>query len=189
MFFSFCLTVASFLCQVCWLVTPSHDIANKDALLLRGIFPESILPVFESLILGYANNRSEFVELQGSQIPVDFERRTDILQELDRNEAILMVDSLEPPSTASGSNLQVIPVAMAAFSFVYNLPGSINASELVLGLRELAAIYDGSLNYWDDPRIQKLNPCKCGIYINYYHMLQYRRTLPRLTERTVHGAC
>nr|VZH92134.1 unnamed protein product [Spirometra erinaceieuropaei] len=160
MFFSFCLTVASFLCQVCWLVTPSPDIANKDALLLRGIFPESILPVFESLILGYANNRSEFVELQGSQIPVDFERRTDILQELDRNEAILTVDSLEPPSTASGSNLQVIPVAMAAFSFVYNLPGSVNASELVLGLRELAAIYDGSLNYWDDPRIQKLNPCK-----------------------------
>ncbi|VDL92274.1 unnamed protein product [Schistocephalus solidus] len=109
---------------------------------------------------------------------MDFDGRTTILQELERNKAILTVDSLQPSNASLDNNLQVIPVAMAAFSFVYNLPGPIKASELVLGLKELAGIYDGSLIYWDDPRIRKLNPCKFGSYIVYCHSLCSRVSYP-----------
>gem|GEM_PF-239197 len=55
-----------------------------------------------------------------------------------------------------GSIMQV-PTLIGAVVVTYNLPG-IGSKALNLSGKVLALIYLGKIAYWDDPRIQKLNP-------------------------------
>jgi len=51
-----------------------------------------------------------------------------------------------------------IPIAIASQYVVYNVPGLSQSVHLVFSGPVLAAIYNGSIKYWDDPAITALNP-------------------------------
>jgi len=50
-----------------------------------------------------------------------------------------------------------IPIAISSQYVAYNIPG-LNSVHLVLSGPVIAAIYNGSIRYWDDPAIKALNP-------------------------------
>ncbi|MGH3249702.1 MAG: phosphate ABC transporter substrate-binding protein PstS [Trebonia sp.] len=51
-----------------------------------------------------------------------------------------------------------IPLAIAAQTVIYNLPGMSAADHVQLNGAVLAGIYDGGITMWDDPRIAEINP-------------------------------
>jgi phosphate transport system substrate-binding protein len=54
-----------------------------------------------------------------------------------------------------------IPLAISAQTIVYNIPG-LNTVHLNFSGSVLAGIYDGSIQFWDDPRITSLNSQYAG---------------------------
>jgi phosphate transport system substrate-binding protein len=51
-----------------------------------------------------------------------------------------------------------IPLAIAAQTVIYNLPGLSGAGHVRLNSAVLAGMYEGTITTWDDPRISALNP-------------------------------
>ena len=51
-----------------------------------------------------------------------------------------------------------IPLAIAAQTVIYNLPGVSASDHVQLNGAVLAGIYDGSITLWNDPRIAAINP-------------------------------
>ena len=51
-----------------------------------------------------------------------------------------------------------IPLAIAAQTVIYNLPGMSGAGHVRLNAAVLAGIYQGTITRWDDPRITAINP-------------------------------
>jgi phosphate transport system substrate-binding protein len=51
-----------------------------------------------------------------------------------------------------------IPLAIAAQTVIYNLPGMSNSDHVKLDAAVLAEIYEGEITTWDDSRIAALNP-------------------------------
>ena len=51
-----------------------------------------------------------------------------------------------------------IPLAIAAQTVIYNLPGLSASDHVQLNAAVLAGIYDGSITMWNDPRIAAINP-------------------------------
>jgi phosphate transport system substrate-binding protein len=51
-----------------------------------------------------------------------------------------------------------IPLAIAAQTVIYNLPGMSAADHVRLDGAVLAGIYDGTITMWDDPQISAINP-------------------------------
>lgn len=65
-----------------------------------------------------------------------------------------------------------IPLAISAQTVNYNLPG-LNKSHLKLNGPVLAGIYDGQIRYWNDARLQKLNP---GVKLPHARIIPIHRT-------------
>ncbi|MGC8670203.1 MAG: phosphate ABC transporter substrate-binding protein PstS [Thermoprotei archaeon] len=61
------------------------------------------------------------------------------------------------PQVESNPDMLNIPIAISSQYVAYNLPG-MNNTHLVLSGPVIAAIYNGSIHYWNDPAIEALNP-------------------------------
>jgi phosphate transport system substrate-binding protein len=65
---------------------------------------------------------------------------------------------LSPADMAKYTNLENIPLAVAALMVIYNVPGVKASTNLKLNGTVLAKIYSGKITKWNDPAITALNP-------------------------------
>jgi phosphate transport system substrate-binding protein len=65
---------------------------------------------------------------------------------------------LSPADMAKYTNLENIPLAVAALMVIYNVPGVSASTNLKLNGTVLAKIYSGKITKWNDPAITALNP-------------------------------
>jgi phosphate transport system substrate-binding protein len=65
---------------------------------------------------------------------------------------------LSPADVSKYTNLENIPLAVAALMVIYHVPGLSPSAHLDLNGTVLARIFNGTITTWNDPAIRKLNP-------------------------------
>ena len=79
---------------------------------------------------------------------------------------------LSDPQIAQNPGMLNIPLAVSSQTVDYNIPGLTAAQRLTLSGPVLAGIYSGSIRYWNDPAIARLNP---GIPLPHHAIVPIHR--------------
>jgi len=132
---------------------PAYDTATATSVTLDGVGANSIDPFFERVFYDYhkANAKTTInYSPAGSSVGIsDIEQNTVAFGDTE----IPMATSDLAKATA-GTVLQ-IPVDLGGVAISYNVPGA--ATGLRLDGPTLAAIFDGSITKWNDPRIASVS--------------------------------
>jgi phosphate transport system substrate-binding protein len=128
---------------------PAYDSATATSVTLDGAGANSIEPFFERVFYDYHHKNSKTTinySPAGSSVGIsDIQQNT-----VDFGDTEIPMSSADQAKATDGTVLQ-IPVDLGGVAVSYNLPGV--QSGLKLDGPTLAAIFDGSITKWNDPRI------------------------------------
>jgi phosphate transport system substrate-binding protein len=127
----------------------AYDTATATSVTLDGAGANSIEPFFERVFYDYHHKNSKTTinySPAGSSVGIsDIQQNT-----VDFGDTEIPMSSADQAKATDGTVLQ-IPVDLGGVAVSYNLPGV--QSGLKLDGPTLAAIFDGSITKWNDPRI------------------------------------
>jgi phosphate transport system substrate-binding protein len=128
---------------------PAYDTATSTPVTLDGAGANSIEPFFQRVFYDYHKKNSKTTinySPAGSSVGI-----TDVQQNtVDFGDTEIPMSSTDQAKATGGAVLQ-IPVDLGGVALSYNLPGV--PSGLKLDGPTLAAIFDGTITKWNDPRI------------------------------------
>ncbi len=128
---------------------PAYDTATSTSVTLDGAGANSIEPFFQRVFYDYHRKNSKTTvnySPAGSSVGIsDVQQNT-----VDFGDTEIPMSSTDQAKATGGTVLQ-IPVDLGGVAVSYNLPGV--QSGLKLDGTTLAAIFDGTITKWNDPRI------------------------------------
>jgi phosphate transport system substrate-binding protein len=128
---------------------PAYDTSTSTAVTLDGAGANSIEPFFERVFYDYHHKNAKTTinySPAGSSVGIsDIQQNT-----VDFGDTEIPMSSADQAKATGGTVLQ-IPVDLGGVALSYNLPGV--QSGLKLDGPTLAAIFDGTITKWNDPRI------------------------------------
>jgi phosphate transport system substrate-binding protein len=128
---------------------PAYDTATSTSVTLDGAGANSIEPFFERVFYDYHHKNSKTTinySPAGSSVGIsDVQQNT-----VDFGDTEIPMSASDQAKATGGTVLQ-IPVDLGGVAVSYNLPGV--QSGLKLDGPTLAAIFDGTITKWNDPRI------------------------------------